>query len=139
MITTGDTDRLDFIHGALKIREFTNKSTSEKEKLLAKDLGTSVEDLFPNYLDEVRAMSPDQTKKRSVVPVIPIVNMKRKPEGKLYDSTAQKIQKAVKESVTEKRREDERNKKSIPAGAVVGQNQVWTSLGVVNLVKKSPG
>lgn len=66
MISGGDIYKLAFTHKVLKIREFIDKTTSEKRKLLAKDLGTSVKDLFLDSLDKMRAVSPSkQTKMKN--------------------------------------------------------------------------
>lgn len=108
MISEGNTDKLPFTHRALKIKGFTNKNALEKRKLLAKDLDTIVDDMFPDSLDEVRSMYlSDQTNNKSGVPVIPRVNKNRKLEGESYEVVAPKVVTSTKETTIEKLQEGE--------------------------------
>lgn len=59
LVVIGEVDNkeLGIYLGAIKIRKFTDKFTTDKRKLLLKQLDTDVDDLFPDSLDDVRAMS----------------------------------------------------------------------------------
>lgn len=83
----------------MKIREFNDKSASKKRNLLTKELGSIVEDLFPDSLDDIQAMThSDQAKKKSSLLVIPRLNNKMKLERESSEAVVQKIAKLVDES-----------------------------------------
>lgn len=92
-------EKLGLTRGAKKISGLTNKRAKEKSKLLVKVFDTQVEELFLEFLDEMRNMSPtDQVKKRSAVLVISLINRRKKPEGELFDVVEQIVSRLKVES-----------------------------------------
>lgn len=63
-----------------------------QEKLLAKQLGTDVDELFPDSLEKVRSTPPNiQGKKKNDVPVTPCINRKMKPIIESSNMVTQKV------------------------------------------------
>lgn len=122
-----DLEKLSLSKGANKIREFSDKCTRDKRKLLVKELDTHVEELLLDSLDEVRNMSPnDQVKKKSFVPVIPRASRKKKPAGESSEAFAQKVPRVTFESSIAKTQEDKQNKEIITTTTNAGQTEVST-------------
>lgn len=104
MISKEDTDKHQFTYNALKIQEFSNKSAAEMRKLLLKELVTTIDESFPDSLDEVKSMSPNPDslgevrsmslnkarRRKSMAPVIPRINKKKKVMVQSSDVAAQR-------------------------------------------------
>lgn len=96
MISEGDTLKKQFTHRALKIWEFTYKTTTDKRKLLAEQLGIALDEPFPDSLGEVRIMSPtDSWKNKNAVPVIPNFYRKIKLDVEPSEAVTLKIAKST--------------------------------------------
>lgn len=66
VISEVHTDKHPFTHGALKNQKFT-----EKRMLLVKEIRTTVDELFPDSLDEVKTISSNEAgERKGTSPVI---------------------------------------------------------------------
>lgn len=63
--------------GANKIRESADKRSTDKRKLLVRSLGTCVEELFVDSLDQAKEMVGDEAKNASGAPNIPPLKRKK--------------------------------------------------------------
>lgn len=94
--------------------------------MLAKELGTTVEDVFQDSLDDIQAKSPsDQTKKKSLVPIIPHVNRKRKLDGESSEDATQKVPKPAVYLTADQSQDNEQSIKIIASNFMDVKRPNW--------------